>query len=150
MTLKNANWKYEEEMGVNTLTRRQVICAIVMLERDIKAGNPQAYCLDFYGYSKAGGRKLVTNIKQATSKVIDGQFRLPSTAFSFAVTAKEEANEKGKFFSKDITGVGYSNKEAVRMGKEMYEFVKNNEDTIEIDERDILKGDTDKAGNDEI
>ena len=138
MTLKNANWSYEEELGANTLTRRQVICAIVLLERDIIAQNQQPYCLDFYGYSKQGGRKLVSSVKSSTSKIIDGKYQLPSYAFAYSLTAKEESNDKGTFLSKDITGIGYSSKEAVLMGRDVYEFVKNNEDQIEIDERDVV------------
>ena len=144
MTLKNANWLYEETIDGKKIVRSQVNSFIVLIEQDLIAGNPQAYCIDFTRSSRQGGRKLVTDLKNKTAKVFtinDKKVKLPSPAFVYQVTATEESFDDGDAWCKDIKYLSMSNKQSVEMAKEIYEFVKNNEDQIEFDDRDVI-GDT--------
>lgn len=141
MTLENANWKYEDTIDGKKIVRSQVNSFIVLIEQDLIAGNPQAYCIDFTRSSRQGGRKLVTDLKNKTSKVFkngDKSMKLPSPAFVYEVTATEETFDEGDAWCKDIKYISMSNKQAVEMAKEIYEFVKNNESEIEFDDRDVI------------
>lgn len=141
MTTKNADWKYEETVDGKDIVRSQVNSFIVLLERDLIANNPQGYCVDFTRSSRQGGRKLVTSLKTNTSKIFENgekKFKLPASAFVYSMTAFEHEFDEGATFCKDITYKGLSNKAAVKMARDVYEFVKNNESEIEYDERDVL------------
>jgi len=144
MTLENANWPYKEELDGKSISRRQVNSFIVLLEEDVKQRNPQPYCIDFAASSKKAGRILVTAVKNSTDKWYEGPngpMKLPAAAFAYEVKGHIEKFEKGECYVKDIKGVGHSNKSAVEMAREMYDFVKQNEQAIRFDERDIVDED---------
>jgi len=136
---KNHDLKYDETIEGKIIKRRQVISAYVILERDFKMKINKPYIIDFASTSKGGGRIMVSDIKTLNDR------NLPSYVAFFKMTSHEEKFELGETFVKHITFGGFLPKDSMAYLKDCKNFLALNENTIEIDDADII--DESKSAN---
>ena len=134
MTTKNANYLYEDTLEGKSIIRKQVISAYIVLVEDIKKGINKPYVIDFASTSKGAGRALVTDIATLESA------NAPSWVGWFALTNKQEENDKGKFQVKDVKFQGYldtNNEPLMKFMRDCYDYIKIHKDQIVIDDSDV-------------
>lgn len=133
---KNEKVVYNEVSEGKTLTRREVIGAYVILEKDVMLRMNKVYVIDFAASSKYGGRKLISDIKTL------GNQNLPSLVAHFKMTAHEENFNDGSAFVKDVNFGGYMPKDMIPFLVECRKSLDAIEGQIEIDDRDVINTET--------
>ncbi len=131
---KNHDFKYEDVVDGKEVIRRQVISAYVLLAKDAVQGINKPYIIDFASTSKHAGRVIVSDIATLNNR------KLPSFAGFFEMTAKEEKFEKGEAFVKVAKFGGFLPKDAMPFLVECYKGLQSIQDQIEIDDRDVIRG----------
>ncbi len=135
---KNEKLPYEETVDGEDLVRRQVISAYVLLERDVVNQLDKPYIIDFASSSKLAGRKMVSDINTLNKN------NLPSFVGYFSLTSREENFNEGSAFVKDIKFGGYLPKALMPFLINSYKHLGTIENQIEIDDRDVIDGETAK------
>jgi len=141
VTLKNANYQYEFKKDGIPHTRRQVLSYTVLLGSDLNKGLNRPYVLDFAGASKRAGRIIVTEINE----MHDAGY--PSAVLLFSMTSKQEKNDEGTFFTRQVKKIGFTSPAVLEAAKKTYKLLKIHEDQIEVDERDVIKADSKELDN---
>lgn len=136
---KNHDLKYEDTLDGKEIIRRQVISAYVLLEKDVAQGVNKPYIIDFASTSKHGGRVMVSDIATMNNR------KLPSFAGFFEMTATEESFEKGEAYVKKMKFGGFVAEKAIPFLVECYKGLALVQDQIEIDDRDVIKGQDESA-----
>lgn len=131
---KNHDLKYKETIEGKEIVRRQVISAYVLLERDFAAGINKPYVIDFASSSKHGGRILASDIN-----TLNGA-NLPSFVAFFEMESKEESFDENTAFVKSIKFGGYLSKDKMPFLLDCHKSIISIEDQIELDDRDVIKG----------
>jgi hypothetical protein len=140
MTLENANLAYQETIEGVDYTRRQVISAYVLIERDAIRGINKPYIIDFASTSKYAGRKMISDIKTLNDR------GYPAFVGFFNMTSHEESFERGDAFVKDIQFGGFLPKTAMPFLVDCWHHLESIQDQIEIDDRDVINSEaTNKA-----
>lgn len=136
---KNHDLKYEDVLDGKDITRRQVISAYVLLEKDAIHRVNRPYIIDFASTSKHAGRVMVSDIATLNNR------KLPSFAGFFEMSAVEEAFVKGDAHVKKIKFGGFLPEKAIPFLIDCYKGLALIQDQIEIDDRDVIKGQDDSA-----
>lgn len=131
---KNHDLKYEDTLDGKIITRRQVISAYVLIERDALRGINKPYIIDFASTSKYAGRILVSDIATLNRK------GLPSFTGIFEMTANEEEFDKGSAFVRKVKFFGFAPKAAMPYLIDCYKDLETIEDQIIFDDSDLVKG----------
>jgi hypothetical protein len=136
---KNHDLKYEDTLDGQEIVRRQVISAYVLLEKDAINGVNKPYIIDFASTSKHAGRVMVSDISTLNNN------KLPSFAGFFEMTAEEESFTGGDAYVKKIKFGGYLPEKAMPFLISCYKGLITIQDQIEIDDRDVMRGQDDSA-----
>lgn len=133
---KNENLPYEDVIDGEDVTRRQVLSAYVLIERDAVMGLNKPYIIDFASSSKHAGRKMVSDITTLNNN------KLPSFVAYFKMTSKEQNFDDGSAFVKDVNFGGYLPKTSIPFLVSCYKGIDLEDNTVEIDDRDIVETNT--------
>jgi hypothetical protein len=141
---KNHDYKYEDTLEGKQITRRQVISAYVLIERDALMGINKPYIIDFASTSKYAGRILVSDIATLNNK------GLPSFTGIFEMSAEEQDFDKGSAYVRKVKFFGFAPKTAMPYLIDCYKQLETIEDQIIFDDSDLVKKTTVDVANESI
>jgi len=130
----NADLPYTEETEEGLIKRDTVIRFYALDVEEIKTGLAFPFIVDFKRTSRNAGKKLATQIQKM--QTILG---VPSYAKVFELSAKLQENDKGSFYTKEVSaGRNISEQEVEAVEKWVRDISKRQtEGTIKVEENDI-------------